>query len=292
LLARSQPFSRDAYAAFEAANVECFTAARLRDGPKAANADATPIFIVGMPRSGTTLLEQILAAHGAVHGAGERAAITQAIARFRFGIDTAHSVRNLAALDAAQLDNAAGAYLAELHALAPGARYITDKMPGNARHLGFIATMLPGARVIHCKRDPRDIGLSIFQLRFFGYHPYAHDLGDLGWYMGHHTRLMEHWRAALPLQLLEVSLEDWVNDFAGTLRRVLAFLELEHDPACERYYELDRRVRTASSEQVRQPINARGLGRWRAYEAELAPMIAELRTAGLLDEASLTQPWG
>ena len=282
LLARSQPFSRDRYAAFEAATIECFTAARLREGPRAANRDAAPVFIVGMPRSGTTLLEQILAAHGAIHGAGERAAITQAITRIGIGVDTERSVRGLAAMDAARLDKSANAYLAELHALAPEARYITDKMPGNARHLGYITTLLPGARVIHCQRDPRDIGLSIFQLRFFGYHPYAHDLGDLGWYIGHHARLMAHWRAALPLPLLEVALEDWVIDFAGTLRRVLAFLELDEDPACYRYYELDRRVRTASSDQVRQPVNARGLGRWRAYETELAPMIAELQAAGLV----------
>ena len=285
LLARSQPFSRGAYTAFEAATVECFSAERMREGQRASNRDAAPAFIVGMPRSGTTLLEQILAAHGAVHGAGERPAITQAISRLGYGIDSARSVRGLAALDEARLDGAAEGYLAELHALAPDARIITDKMPGNARHLGFIATLLPGARVIHCQRDPRDIGLSIFQLRFFGYHPYAHDLGDLGWYIGHHARLMAHWRAALPLPLLEVALEDWVHDFDGTLRRVLAFLELDYDPACERYYELDRRVRTASSDQVRQPINARGLGRWRAYEAELAPMIAELRAAGLVGTA-------
>ena len=260
----------------------CFTAARLRDGPRAANRDAAPVFIVGMPRSGTTLLEQILAAHGAIHGAGERAAITQTMSRIGVGIDTERSVRGLAALDGARLDKTADAYLSELHALAPGARYITDKMPGNARHLGYIATLLPGARVIHCQRDPRDVGLSIFQLRFFGYHPYAHDLADLGWYIGHHARLMAHWRTTLTLPLLEVALEDWVNDFSGTLRRVLTFLGLEDDPACHRYYELDRRVRTASSDQVRQPINARGLGRWRAYETELAPMIAELRAAGLV----------
>jgi hypothetical protein len=130
--------------------------------------------------------------------------------------------------------------------------------------------------------DPRDIGLSIFQHRFFGYHPYAHDLSDLGWAIGEHERLMEHWRAVLPLPMIEVELESWVHDFGGTLARVLSFLGLPHDPACERFHEQKRMVRTASALQVRQPINARGLGRWRAYESQLQPLIAELRHARLV----------
>jgi hypothetical protein len=136
--------------------------------------------------------------------------------------------------------------------------------------------------VILCRRDPRDIGLSIFQLRFFGYHPYAHDLADLGWYIGEHERLMAHWRAALPLPLLEVALSDWVEDFTGTLTRLLDFLGLPHDPACERFYEQDRRVRTASAAQVRRPINTRGIGRWKRFAAQLVPMLGELEAAGLI----------
>ena len=133
-------------------------------------------------------------------------------------------------------------------------------MPGNALLLGFIATLLPGARIILCRRDPRDVALSIFQLRFFGHHPYAHNPADLGWYIGQHERLMRHWQQVLPLPVLEVALSDWVEDFHATLARVLAFLDLPHDPACERFYEQDRTVRTASAWQVRQPINARGIG--------------------------------
>jgi hypothetical protein len=124
--------------------------------------------------------------------------------------------------------------------------------------------------------------LSIYQLRFFGYHPYAHDLSDLGWYIGQHERLMAHWRTVLPIPLLELALADWVEDFRGTLGRVLDFIGLPYDEACERFYEQRRRVRTASADQVRQPVNSSGLGRWRDYEAELAPMIAELEAAGLV----------
>ncbi len=286
LLARVQPFSRPAHAALIDAIIGAYDGPRLRDGPRAANADPAPVFIVGMPRSATSLTEQVLAAHGEVHGAGERFAVHQVMQRLAGGADGPAAVRAAAAVDAPALTEAARDFLAELHALAPEARLVTDKMPGNARHLGLIATLLPGARVIHCRRDPRDIGLSIFQLRFFGYHPYAHDLVDLGWAIGQHERLMAHWRAVQPLPMIEVALSDWVSDFTGTLARVLVFLDLPHDPACERFHEQRRRVRTASADQVRRPINARGLGRWRDYAEQLAPLIAELETAGLIDPAT------
>ncbi len=167
-------------------------------------------------------------------------------------------------------------YLADLHALAPAKTRIIDKLPGNFLYLGLAARMLPAAKFIHCARDPRDIGLSIFTFRFHGSHGYAHDLADLGWYIGEHDRLMTHWKTALSNPTLAVELRDWVEDFDGTLARVLAFLDLPPDPNCARFYEAEGRVRTVSYAQVRQPINARGLGRWRAYENELAPLISEL----------------
>jgi hypothetical protein len=121
---------------------------------------------------------------------------------------------------------------------------------------------------------------SIFTFRFHGYHPYAHDLADLGWYIGEYARLMAHSQKALSNPTLAVELRDWVEDFAGTLRRVIEFLELPYDPASECFYERDSRVRTVSRSQVRQPVNARGLGRWRPFEQELQPMIGELERAG------------
>jgi len=288
LLKRVQPFSRTRHRGFIDAAIQRYDAVRLRDGARAGNTDPAPVFIVGMPRSGTSLTEQILAAHADSFGGGERSAIHRLLSELAGGTETAETVRSAAALGRDELTRAATGYLEQLHALAPDKAIVLDKMPGNARHLGFIATLLPGAKVIHCRRDPRDIGLSIFQHRFFGYHPYAHDLADLGWAIGEHERLMAHWRAVLPIPMIEVALEDWVHDFAGTLARVLGFLGLPHDAACERFHEQKRRVRTASALQVRQPINAGGLGRWRAYEALLEPMIGELRDAGLLhgDEAN------
>jgi tetratricopeptide (TPR) repeat protein len=290
LLARLQPFSRAEHAGFVAANIAAFSRERLNDGPRAANTDPAPVFIVGMPRSGTTLTEHILAAHPLVHGAGERAALNRAARGLAGPVEDAGWVQRLAAVEAAKLSETAERYLTELRALAPDARHVIDKMPGNARVLGFAATLLPGARIIHCRRDPRDIALSIFQIRFFGTHPYAHDLADLGWYIAQHETLMAHWREVLPGRILEVELADWVDDFPATLRRVLAFLDLPYDAACETFHTQSRKVRTASAEQVRRPINARGIGRWRRYAAELAPAIAELTLAGLVPTGQAGDP--
>jgi tetratricopeptide (TPR) repeat protein len=277
-LGRMQPFSRLTTKAFFDAQIAAFSRARLRLRPRAKNRDAAPVFIVGMPRSGTTLAEQIIAAHPQAFGAGERPALGRAYA----ALGGTEGASRIAAIDRKTLDAAAEAYLAELHALAPQADRIVDKMPGNFNYLGLAALMLPGARIIHCARDPRDIGLSIFTFRFYGYHPYAHDLADLGWYIGEYNRLMAHWYTALANPILTVQLTDWVNDFTGTLRRVLDFLGLPYDADCERFYEQDSRVRTVSRSQVRQPVNARGIGRWRPYEKELQPLIAELKQADAL----------
>jgi tetratricopeptide (TPR) repeat protein len=282
LLQPFQPFSRQVEQQVIDANLGLFSRARLHEGPRAGNRDQAPVFIVGMPRSGTTLAEQIIAAHPQVYGAGERTELTSAFWTLggRSKNERDH-VERLAALDQPALDVAATDYLARLHALAPDAKRIVDKMPANARHLGLVGLMLPGARIINCVRDPRDIGLSVFTFRFYGYHPYAHDLGDLGWFIGRHHQLMDHWHAALPNPILTLALKDWVEDFAGTLRRVLDFLDLPYDAACERFYEHEREVRTVSRAQVKQPINARGLGRWKRFEKHLQPLLAELELAGI-----------
>ena len=280
LLGQLQPFSRDHYAAFMEAIMAAFDGARFRDGPRAGTLDSAPVFIVGMPRSGTTLTEHILAAHRDVHGAGERGALAGAYARAGGGWESPDGPSAVAALDNATLDGIAGPYLEQLHALAPGKARIVDKMPGNFRLLGFAALLLPGARVISCVRDPRDIGTSIFQHRFNGYHPYSHDIADLGWYIARQRRLMRHWDSVLPLPILHLELTDWVRDFAGTLRRVLDFLDLPYDPACERFHQQDRKVRTVSRFQVRVPVNDHGIGRWQPISDRLRPLIAELEAAG------------
>jgi len=214
-----------------------------------------------------------------VHGAGERNALGEAFAALGGAHESAEAARRVAAADGSELNRAANSYLAQLHALAPEKKRIVDKMPGNFRHLGLIGLMLPGTRIIHCVRDPRDIGLSIFTFRFYGHHPYAHDLADLGWYIGEHDRLMAHWKAVLPNPILTLPLSDWVADFDATLARVLTFLDPPADSACLRFYENNSRARTVSRAQVREPVNARGIGRWRAYAEHLEPLIAELDLA-------------
>jgi tetratricopeptide (TPR) repeat protein len=200
LLRQIQPFSREATRAFNDTAIATFTPQRYADGPRAGNSDPTPVFIVGMPRSGTTLAEQILAAHGQAHGAGERLNLGRLAWRLGAG-DTVESIARIAALDQAALDMEAEAYLKELHALAPDKARIVDKMPGNYRHVWLIALLFPKAKIIHCVRDPRDIGSSIFTFRFHGEHGYAHDLADLGWMIAEQDRLMQHWKGALPVAL-------------------------------------------------------------------------------------------
>ncbi len=284
LLKPVQPFSRATVRAYNDAAIATFTPERYARGPRAdKNIDPVPVFIVGMPRSGTTLAEQILAAHPRAHGAGERAALGQ-LAWQLGGGETPEAIARIAALDKATLDAEAEAYLRELHALAPGKSRVVDKLPGNYLNVWLIALLFPQAKIIHCVRDPRDIGFSIFTFRFHGAHGYAHDLQDLGWMIGEQNRLMSHWKAALPLPILTLRLADWVKDFDTTLARVLGFVGLPHDPACARFYEADTPVRTVSRSQVRQPINGHGLGRWRAYARELSPLIEELERAGALDD--------
>jgi hypothetical protein len=282
LLQANHPFSRADYAAFVEANIAAFDAARFARGPRGREPDPAPVFIVGMPRSGTTLCEQIMAAHRDAHGAGERGALSATYGALGRGGKNPAAAARIAELPAPALEAAAARYLAELHALAPEKRRIVDKMPGNYLYLGLVGVMLPGARVIHCARDPRDIGLSIYTFRFHAPHPYAHDLADLGWTIGQHDKIMAHWRACLPNGVLEVRLSDWVEDFDATLARVLDHLGLPPDANCARFHEMETRVRTVSRAQVRQPVNARGLGRWRRYEADLGPLIAELNAAGAL----------
>jgi hypothetical protein len=282
LMARSQPFHREKFAAFVDAMITQLDANRLRNGVRASNDDPAPVFIVGMPRSGTTLTEQILAGHHAMFGAGERTTLGITFARLGGAWESAQAVERVASSGPAVLEHEAARYLCEMHALAPDAARIVDKMPGNFRLLGLAGLLLPGARIIHCVRDPRDIGFSIYCRRFMGHHPYAHDLRDLGWYIAQHHRLMAHWSAVLPDRIMRVHLHDWMADLPGTLARVLDFLGLDYDANCERFFQLDREVRTASRAQVRQPVNRAGLGRWRAYAEHLVPLIDELIAGGVL----------
>ncbi len=226
-----------------------------------------PVFIVGMLRSGTSLAEQILASHPAVFGAGERS----------FWGDRAIAAIAGRALTDPELRELGRQYLANLDAEAPaGTTCVVDKLPTNFLWLGVIRTALPQARFIHLRRDPRDTCLSIYFQNFEAINAYTHDLADLAHYYREYRRLMAHWRAALPAEvLLEVPYESLVHETPEWVGRMLRFLDLPWDARCLEFDGTDRQVITASRWQVRQKIYSSSIGRWRHYSGFLGP-LAEL----------------
>lgn len=247
-----------------------WTGARIADVGSSGIADDRPVFVVGMPRSGTSLMEQILAAHPEIGGIGESPAmprIEQEIARTGWS-------RERAAWGAR-------AYLEMLNARAPGKRRVVDKLPGNYTILGQIGCVLPGARVIHCVRDARDTCLSCMFQNFGNGHAYTRDLALLGRKYAAYERLMAHWRGVLTIPMLEVRYEDLVADFEGEIRDVLAFVGVDWDERVLRFHAQKRHVRTASAGQVHRPLFTTSVGRWRHYEAQLRPLIEAMeRTRG------------
>jgi tetratricopeptide (TPR) repeat protein len=237
-----------------------------------APASERPVFIVGMPRSGTSLTEQILASHPQVHGAGE-------LLYWIFAADAERAAPP--AQRAARIDELGRAYLEGLATEAPDAARVIDKLPVNFRHIGLIHAALPGARFIHLERNSLDTCLSIYFQGFSAAHPYATDFGDLAHYYHEYLRLMAHWRAVLPPHsLLEVRYEDLVDDPEGWSRRMLAHIGLLWDPRCLEFHSTDRPVLTASNWQVRQPISKGSVGRWRRYEQFIRPLREALGEEG------------
>lgn len=243
-----------------------FDEAFLRQPRSEASPSELPVFIIGMPRSGTSLTEQILASHPAVFGAGELRFWNRAFNTF----------------EAAELNGESGArllpemardYLARLTARAPGAPRVTDKMPANFLYAGLIHAAFPRARIIHMQRHPLDTCLSIYFQNFFNVARYGNDLADLAHYYGEYLRITAHWRALLPGEaLMEVPYEALLKDQEGWTRRLLDFLGLPWDPRCLDFHLTERVVITASRWQVRQKINAASAGRWRNYEKHIGPL--------------------
>lgn len=245
--------------------------------PRATNQSALPVFIVGMPRSGTSLVEQILASHPAVHGAGELHDIGNLInmlpAHLGNKVPYPHS---LDAITGAQLDDIAAGHLQKLANLSPQSSHVTDKMPHNFRHLGMIDMLFPGARVIHCMRDPVDTCLSIYSLPFSANHTYAADLAQLGAYYQQYQDLMAHWKKVLRIPMLEVQYEEIVSNQEAMTRKMIEFCGLEWDERCLNFHKSERVVTTPSYDQVRRPIYKKSVTRWKNYEHLLEPLIAAL----------------
>jgi tetratricopeptide (TPR) repeat protein len=252
--------------------IRCYDREWLRRARGNVDASVRPVFIIGMPRSGTTLAEQILASHRSVFGAGElmfwnRAATgDRATAPGSPGSGEHAHTRAVAVL--------ARDYLRLLERLSPGALRVVDKMPGNFLHLGLIHAALPRAHIIHMRRDPIDTCLSIYFQHFEAFHSYASDLDDLAHYYQQYRRLMAHWQAILPAQaMLDLSYEALVGDQEACSRGMLEFIGLPWDPQCMEFHRTSRRVISASKWQVRQRISSSSVGRWRNYQRFIEPLL-------------------
>lgn len=255
-----------------------FTKARLVNPQATGSSSEVPVFIVGMPRSGTTLTEQIIASHPLAAGAGELPDIRRAGKQLGYGLlDVDAYGRNVMALDAAGLGEITNAYLRSLTRSAPkGALRITDKNPQNYEQIGLIARLFPNARVVHCRRNPVDTCVSNFMQSFDQSHGYNADLAVLGRYYRDYVQLMDHWRSVLPLRFLDLDYEDMIADQEKTTRKLIEFLDLDWNDACLRYFDNKRSVTTPSRWQVRQPIYGSSVDRWKRYEHHLAPLLEAL----------------
>ena len=243
--------------------------------------DPTPVFIVGMPRSGSSLIEQTIACHPQSFGGGEMPDIIDMIVELHHELGGKRFFpRYVPDLTEDQLDRHAAMHMSRLRELSPDADRITDKNPGNFLNLGFIAQLFPQARVIHTVRDPLDTCVSIFTTRFTFGHQWTSDLSHIGAYYADYRRVMDHWRHVLDLPLLDVPYEDMVGDHEGTTRRILEFLGLPWDPACLAFDRSDRPVLTASYDQVRQPVYQSSVSRWKHYAKHLGPLRRTMAEGG------------
>jgi len=249
-------------------------------------ASTVPIFIVGMPRSGTTLLEQILASHPTVHGAGELETLPRLLAlhESRVGKPFPELVETLAK---DELQSFADDYLESLHRLAPTAGHIVDKMPNNFLRIGLIKLAFPAARIIHVQRDPVDTCLSCFSKSFSGDLPYSYNLAELARYYRAYERLMIHWQQVLPGgSILNIRYEDLVADLEGQSRQVLAFCDIPWHQQCLQFHQNPRTVRTSSLTQVRQPLYTSSVGRWHSFPELVGPLLESLTDLGATTDSS------
>ena len=244
------------------------------------NDDQTPVFVLGMPRSGTTLVEQILASHSAVFGAGEvndLPNVYQSLVQTRQPGAEDDFPAGVDALDAEDFAVMAGQYLERVRRLDPEAIRITDKLPHNFLRIGLIRLMFPKARIIHCTRDPMDNCFSLLKTDFQKGHLYSYDLGELGRYYRRYQKLMAHWKRVLPGFIFDVNYEALVQDQEQQTRGVLQYLDLPWEDACLDFHKTRRKIATASNAQATRPMYRDSIHRWERYKQYLQPLLAELQ---------------
>ena len=248
--------------------------------PHAGYDAASPIFVLGLPRSGTTLVDRILSSHSAVGSVGESGEFSAAVARQGGGSadDELIGIEDVRALDYAAIGRD---YCRSVEGLLPGHRTLLDKTPANFHFVGMILTALPNARIVHLRRHPVDSCYAIYKTLFRKGYSYSYDLRDMGRYYLAYARLMAHWRQVLPGRFLDVSYEDLVANQEAESRRMVAFCGLEWEDACLSFEKNASPSLTASAAQVRQPIYKTSVALWRRYERELEPLVRILREGGI-----------
>jgi len=259
-------------------NLSLFSHDFMNSAPRSNHTTDKPVFIVGMPRSGTSLTEQILASHPAVYGAGELPNMINAATEMRTFLSSDESYPFcLKGITIEQLDTLAESYLTYINSLSPDATRVIDKMPGNFMNLGLIEMLFPNARIIHCMRNPIDTCLSGYFQDFSRSHPYSYNLENLAFFYNNYRKVMQHWRQVLKLPILEIQYEDLVDRQEERSRELVEFCGLQWEEQCLDFHETQRFVGTASHDQVRQPMYKRSVARWRNYEQYIQPLIEGLQ---------------
>ncbi|HWE98088.1 MAG TPA: sulfotransferase [Tepidisphaeraceae bacterium] len=271
-----RPYNAANHAAFVQNQVRSYCRPNLNCLPHASHGNRRPVLIVGMPRSGTSLVEQILASHPDVFGAGElreMSLVGMSLSKAPWSQD-GNGGHRLDTLSVKRANALAAEYLSVIHSLNSTARYVTDKMPLNNELLGLVELLLPDCHVIHCIRDPRDTCLSCYFTDFAEGNDFCFDLGHLANYYRNYRALMAHWKKDLAIPILDVRYEDVVADKEGQTRRMLEFLDLPWDERCLDFHKNKRLVATASRDQVRKPIYNSSVGRWKHYEKHIPELVA------------------
>lgn len=244
--------------------------------PRSSVLSELPIFIVGMPRSGTSLLEQILSCHSKVHPRGETTDVEKLVEQIPYYPDGVRDVKE------EKLDAIANSFIQNLVREAPSATRVTDKLPGNYMFLGIISQLFPGARVLNCKRDPRDICLSNYFIDFGAGLNFSYDLESLAQTYRSYLELMEHWKAVLPIPIMDVQYEELIEQPRAWVESILRFCGLDWEDACLNFHESKRLAVTASYDQVRRPLYKSSVARWKNYARQLEPVN---RILGLSDDS-------
>ncbi len=266
-------YSPAAWEATIGAIIAAFPLGGVAEGETKGNLSQLPVFVLGMPRSGTTLVEQILASHSEVYGAGELPDIPRVAERISGKENWVDAVRSL---DTDQAEAIAGKYLDRLHHIAPGARRVVNKLPMNFLYLGLIRTLFPAAPVIHCRRDPLDVCLSNYFGHFAEPKVFTNDLADLGHFYKQYERLMAHWEKIYTGTIFHIDYESLIDDQEGLSRELISYCGLEWQSQCLSFHETERHIATASRLQVRRPLYSSSVQRWRNYDRFLGPLHAAL----------------